>query len=89
MLMLYVLLKVLMQNLYNKTGNLCIILDKLVNHAVKVPETANLLKECPPSLKKFKSCRTLMEALNLHELDVIKAIGFVANMTNNSNLSKK
>ena len=70
------------------TGNLCIILDKLVNHTVKLPETANLLKECPPSLKKFKSCRTLMKVLNLHELDVIKAIGFVANMTINSNLSK-
>ena len=70
------------------TGYLCIILDKLVNHTVKLPETANLLKECPPSLKKFKSCQILMKALNLHELDVIKAIRFVANMTINSNLSK-
>ena len=70
------------------TGNLSIILDKSVNHTVKLPDTANLLKECPPSLKKFKSCQTWMKALNSHELDMIKAIGFVANMTINSNLSK-
>ena len=70
------------------TGKLCIKLDKSADHTVKLPESANLLEECPPSMKKFKSCRTLTKELILHELDVIKAIAFVGNMTIASNLSK-
>ena len=63
-------------------GYITDIFDVLKEQNNELPANANLNYDCPPNMKKFKCAQTFIEekALNLYQLDMIKAIKFVANI---------
>ena len=55
------------------------ILGESNSENLELPENIELSEECPPSMKMFKTSLSKPIFINLNQLDVLRAIGFVTN----------